>query len=1324
MKPLFKQFFHLLLILFFLNSFSISKIFSQCSGLVNLTLATDVISDGSGYNDYSNDLDCQWLIQPSGAQYIYLEFTELNTEEDFDIVYIYNGTTTADPLIGSYSGYAGSGSRPKILVESSSVLVRFATNSTTTDGGFKIEYEGVSGAVPTINTPTVSSTALCPNSSVTVNFTTTGLFCTGENLTNSFKVILSDEDGTFDSGTKELGSGTSSPITFTIPDDINASNLYRIRIESRYPEKISADNGANLVLNNLDLNITTTDASTFVATGSGGVEPYQYSIDGTNFSTTNQFTGLEAGNDYTIYLRDANNCEYSLTFTFNPPLACNSLLAAGGQGTTFTTHHLGSIPGKVFVSYEMYPNPDQMDIYYDGNLVASTNSLVSNTGALSFDYNPAANGPFHCVIRIYAPNSGTRWDYVAGCPIPNGNQSFANNTLSTCAVTLVSPGYPNNYPDNANVTQTFIPTDNTKTLKYSFEFIGTKSNDEISVYDGLNVQSELLGTYSGYSYRPTSKMGFAKNTDGALTFQFISNSYTNGDGFVINAECVDKSEGINVLSSAQVTTCDYYVSTSNYPENYDNNTDIIQTFTPAIAGNKLFISFLDFETETSDNVYIYDGANTSATLLATYDDKYLPANVYATNDAGQLTIHFKSDGYVTSKGFLAQVKCYSPDGFISYNIPGQITETVIDNTNNKIYVNLPDNTNLTSLIATFEIIEGSVAKVNSVIQSSGVTANDFTNPVVYSVSTSGGSTQNWEISVNSNTVNGPIAEFSADATTVDEGTDVTFTDLSTNTPTSWNWTFGDGGTSTEQNPVHTYTTAGTYTVALAVANNDGSDTETKDAYIIVNSSNSAPVAEFEADVTSISVGGTVSFTDLSTNSPTSWNWNFGDNQIATLQNPTHTYSTAGVYTITLEVSNANGTDSEVKTNYITVTDGNAVPDAEFTASSTTVAVGGTVSFTDLTTNNPISWYWEFGDGGTSNEQNPNYTYNTAGIYSVKLIATNINGSDTENKENYITVSADGLPPECNFDYSNTNISVGQSVLFTDISKNLPTSWLWDFGDGQTSTEQHPYHIYLIEGTYTVSLTVSNEFGSDDLSVENLVTVTSSAYCDASATGEFEYISGVELGDIVNNGTIRSEDGYQSYIEMMTVLENGKSYDISIELSFYRAEDITGCWIDWNQDLDFTDENESIALSDAEDNVVTGAITVPDGALTGSTRMRVRVTNSDFNELEPCKEHDFGETEDYTVYVSIVESIGSIDSKNELSIYPNPTSGEFSIEIPENICDATLGVFTLDGKEIFNQNLDEKTTKKITLVLTDLTKGVYIVKLQSDEELYTQKLLIK
>ena len=165
----------------------------------------------------------------------------------------------------------------------------------------------------------------------------------------------------------------------------------------------------------------------------------------------------------------------------------------------------------------------------------------------------------------------------------------------------------------------------------------------------------------------------------------------------------------------------------------------------------------------------------------------------------------------------------------------------------------------------------------------------------------------------------PVASFTGTPTSGTAPLTVNFTDASTGSPTSWSWTFGDGGTSTAQNPSRTYTAAGTYTVALTVANAAGNNTLTRTGYITVTAAGSAPVASFTGTPTTGTAPLAVTFTDASTGSPTSWSWTFGDGGTSTAQNPSHTYAAAGTYTVALTATNAFGNNTMTRTGYITVT---------------------------------------------------------------------------------------------------------------------------------------------------------------------------------------------------------------------------------------------------------------------------------------------------------------------------------------------------------------------------------------------------------------------
>ena len=245
----------------------------------------------------------------------------------------------------------------------------------------------------------------------------------------------------------------------------------------------------------------------------------------------------------------------------------------------------------------------------------------------------------------------------------------------------------------------------------------------------------------------------------------------------------------------------------------------------------------------------------------------------------------------------------------------------------------------------------------------------------------------------------PVADFSSDVTSGNAPLTVTFTDKSTGTPTAWDWNFGDGSDSTDQNPVHIYTSAGTYTTTLTVSNADG--TASKDGTITVLQTTEpvVPVADFTSNVASGNAPLTVSFTDMSTGSTTAWSWDFGDGPTSTDQNPVHTYTSTGAYTVTLTASNANGGSSKTGSINVLQPPELALPVADFGTNATQGLAPLAVQFTYLS-QNAVSWSWDFDNNGQpdSTIQNPVYVYEVPGTYTVNLTVSNENGTVSKTLE--------------------------------------------------------------------------------------------------------------------------------------------------------------------------------------------------------------------------------------------------------------------------------------------------------------------------------------
>jgi|GEM_PF-423573 len=284
----------------------------------------------------------------------------------------------------------------------------------------------------------------------------------------------------------------------------------------------------------------------------------------------------------------------------------------------------------------------------------------------------------------------------------------------------------------------------------------------------------------------------------------------------------------------------------------------------------------------------------------------------------------------------------------------------------------------------------------------------------------------------------------------------------------------------------------------------------------------APKADFTAEPTSGTAPLQVQFTDRSSGEIADWAWDFDNDGVpdSTERSPSYSYETPGRYTVSLVVTGPGGSDREIKAQYIEVAGAGPAPEAGFSAEPTSGPVSLEVQFTDESTGDVTSWSWDFGDDGTSTEQNPTHTYQNVGTYTVSLTVANPTGSDTETRESYITVYG---APQADFSASSLSVAATQEVEFADESTGA-TAWEWDFDDdGEVdSTEQNPFYAYDAPGEYTVTLTVTGPGGTHTetkayyIEVTGRVTITIGELTDLTGPASPAVITlHYALDDIVN-----------------------------------------------------------------------------------------------------------------------------------------------------------------------------------------------------------------
>ena len=459
----------------------------------------------------------------------------------------------------------------------------------------------------------------------------------------------------------------------------------------------------------------------------------------------------------------------------------------------------------------------------------------------------------------------------------------------------------------------------------------------------------------------------------------------------------------------------------------------------------------------------------------------------------------------------------------------------------------------------------------------------------------------------------PVAAFVPDVSTGCGTTTVAFTDQSTGSITSRSWDFGDGATSTAQNPTHTYAAPGIFAVKLTVTGADGSASITRHNCVTISS---IPAPSVSANVTTGAAPLTVQFTGSSSGNATSWLWNFGDGTGASsVKDPVHVYAVAGTYTVTLTATNACGSQMVTRTAYVTVSAGAtqttslALRDIKTygTLASGTYArtvrsdnsrekinealyqttVDGTLRYLTLLEH---KWTFEVKPGATTVFAVEGYRTNTTGTspsnivfsysrddrtyralitlsntteqkYSVAIpdtLAGTIFVRATDSDRTMwpsssghalaslfidsmsITSTGSIAPrPAADFTSDKSRGPLPLTVAFRDLSAGHVTSWLWDFGDGTTSTSQNPVHTHTTPGSLRVALTARGSGGSHTKVVTSFVDVTNRAP-DLDAIGS----KSVDEGALLNFTVHASDPNGTTPTLSTSSLPGGASFDAS------------------------------------------------------------------------------------------------------------------------------------------------------------------------------------
>lgn len=314
------------------------------------------------------------------------------------------------------------------------------------------------------------------------------------------------------------------------------------------------------------------------------------------------------------------------------------------------------------------------------------------------------------------------------------------------------------------------------------------------------------------------------------------------------------------------------------------------------------------------------------------------------------------------------------------------------------------------------------------------------------------------------------ADFSASATSLCSGSTVQFQDNSSGNITQWFWDFGNGITSSAQNPSVAYTTAGRYTVRLIVRNDSLEAIEQKDSYITV-SATPKPVFTVSGINGCAPVNSVFTNTsDLQGATAASWLWDFKDGNTSASQNPTHTFTAAGQYNVSLTVQTTDGCSATYTRTRAVVA--GTEPVANFSASPLSGCASSLRQFTNQSAGNITQYTWNFGDGGTSNLSSPLYHYKDTGLFTVRLTVSDNGCTNTLERTHYMQVTG----PVALY-RKQVNCAQKFMVSYSDLSIG-EQSRLWDFGDGTTSDLSTVTHTYNSPGVYVIRLIATGTSCSD------------------------------------------------------------------------------------------------------------------------------------------------------------------------------------------------------------------------------------------------------
>lgn len=712
-----------------------------CSGTTNLNAVSGTFSDGTQPGQqYFNNSNCQWLIQPPGANFITLDFNRFDTEQNFDFVEVYDGATTASTSLGRFDGNT---IPPSIISSSGSLLVVFTSDISLAGLGWEARYN--------------SSTTKC--------------------LQNR---LYTSNNGSFSDGSGALHYDNNS----------NCSWLIQPALATNITLTFSAfdTESANDVVNIYD---GIDNTGTLVASYSGSTIPAAASVNGTNksmfveFITNGSITAQGWDASYTstsavtcsgvtnLTAASASFSDGSGTGVYDNNLNCGWLIQPTGGAAVITltmnTMALADFNDRVRV--------------YDGvnnsaNLIG--NFFFNNTG------NPvsAYSGSMFVEFTTNATGQGQGWDatYTSSNTYCTPLTVFTNNNGNFTDGSPLS----SNYLDNTDCQWLIQPTATNIAVRITFFQFNTEAGfDTVTVYDGTTTADPILGTFSG----SLGSIPAITSSGGDMLVTFKTDGNTTGTGWraFYSTQTIPNCVGLTTLNAATGTFDDGSLATANYIENSN-----CQWLIQPTGASLVSLTFNRFSTQAgSDFVRVYDGSNNSAPLIGSYSGNALPPSISSTGSS--LFVEFTTNGFNNQTGWEATYNSSSAQCFTNLTLTSH-TDTIEDGSKSLNYQN---NLNCSWLIQPNTAIDITLTFLDFNVNNLGDTliiydGSNASAPVLAKY------TGNSLPAAITSTGNSMFVEFNTDGSTVDQGWKAVYTITSslscvgTTNLTAPSGTFSDG----------------------------------------------------------------------------------------------------------------------------------------------------------------------------------------------------------------------------------------------------------------------------------------------------------------------------------------------------------------------------------------------------------------------------------------------------------------------------------------------------------------------------------------------------